>query len=230
VSVSTVTAGLPGVAAVVPNYLVAALSNDFKASAMSGFSASSDLVQAVTWATCAGGTTNGIASETSTGYPGNQYYGASSGGGAGTYYAGAVAAAQAALNADPRQAQKVIILLSDGDANTDPNGNNRPCTEAVNAAQSAALAGTWIFSIAYDTPASGGCSGDTISAYTAMGRIARDSQSPTPTVPDPTKFFCAGTTTSQPSLPCQGSATLAGAFQSIGTSLTSARLYSDEIP
>lgn len=70
-----------------------------------------------------------------------------------------------AANHDPK-AQDVIIFLTDGEANygpcASPNksgvcANNtssyrsQPCQQAVNSAQSAAAAGTWVYGIAYDT-------------------------------------------------------------------------------
>jgi len=192
------------------SYLIAPLSNDFKTSNSSGLNPASSLVSGVYWSSCPGAS-----------YPGNQFYGVNSMGGAGTYYTAALGAAQTALAADAaRHAQPVIILLSDGDANA---GTQPRCTSAVTAAASAAAQGTWVYSIIYDG-SPGGCSGDTVDAYTAMGRIARNNV--TPAVPDPTKFYCVQTT-SRAGLPCQNAATLALAFQSIGTSLTAARIYPD---
>jgi Putative Flp pilus-assembly TadE/G-like len=183
-----------------PDYVITPLSNDFKTSASSALNNSSHLVSAVNWNTCAGGK-----------YPGNEYYGLNSPGGVSTYYAGAISAAQAELAADSaRGAQPVIILLSDGDANTQ---SPQQCTRAVQAAQSAAAAGTWVYSVMYgQTSTSGGCSGDgTYTAYTAMKAIASD----------PSKFFCdpkpSGAT-------CQSSATLNAIFEHIAEDVTNARL------
>ena len=84
-----------------------------------------------------------------------------------TATAPAIDKAQATLEAnhDPK-AQDVIIFLTDGEANygpcASPNrsgvcANNtssyrsQPCQQAVNSAQSAAAAGTWVYGIAYDT-------------------------------------------------------------------------------
>jgi len=183
-----------------PDYVITPLSNDFKTSDSSALNDSSDLVSAVNWNTCAGGT-----------YPGNEYYGLNSRGGVSTYYAGAISAAQAELAADSaRGAQPVIILLSDGDANTQSPGQ---CSRAVQAAQSAAAAGTWVYSVMYgQTSTSGGCSGDgSYTAYTAMKAIASD----------PAKFFCDP----QPvGASCQTAATLNDIFVHIAEDVTTARL------
>ena len=192
-----------------PSYVVTPLSNDYKANATTTtLTTSSPLVDAVSWDTCP----NQL-------YPGNEYYGLNARGGVNTYYADAIKAAQAELAADSaRGAQPVIILLSDGDANTKSPGQ---CTRAVNNAVAAANAGTWVYSVMYgQTSTNGGCSGDgAYTAYTAMKAIARNST--TPNVPDPSKFFCdpkpAGAT-------CQSAATLNDIFQHIAIDLTDSRL------
>ena len=82
-------------------------------------------------ATCSGGN-----------WPGNEYYGINAPGGAGTYIAYSINAAQAALAADSaRKATPVMIVLSDGDASTQPTGSTDPCHEAIVAADAAATAG-----------------------------------------------------------------------------------------
>jgi hypothetical protein len=108
----------------------------------------------------------------------------------GTYYADAITAAQAALASSGRAtAQKVIILLSDGDASASssnmPAGKyNNQCHEAITAAQAATAAGTWVYTIAYGAATSGSCSTDspTISACSTLQQMAsiRRSFSPTP--------------------------------------------------
>jgi hypothetical protein len=103
----------------------------------------------------------------------------------GTYYAGVLYAAQAALTAQKAAngAQNVIILLSDGDATAPQSfddGNrymvypmpappatsggtypsyNKMCAQAITAAQYAANAGTKVYSIAYGSHSSG-CASD----------------------------------------------------------------------
>ena len=199
-----------------PTYQITPLSNDYKTSDTSGLNSSSSIVQAVYWTNCTGGA-----------WPHNEYYGLNSPGGVNTYYAGAVNAAQALLMSDSaRHAQPVIILLSDGDANTNAGGAN-PCQQAVTAATNAANSSihTWVYSIAYgDTDTTSGCNNDSghISAFTAMQQIARDTAAVS-NGPDPSKFFCdpkpSGAT-------CNSAATLNEIFQSIGEDLTSSRLFS----
>jgi len=105
-------------------------------------------------------------------------------GGVGTYYADAITAAQTVLASNGRPTvQKVIILLSDGDANA--SSSNMPsakksnqCHEAITAAAAATAAGTWVYSVAYGSPASASssCSTDSpaISACSTMQQIASD--------------------------------------------------------
>ena len=99
-------------------------------------------------------------------------------GGEGTFYADAIAAAQAALQAEGSStAQNVIILLTDGAANQapldghmdatyavtkcsgtpsacSPGHEQQQCNQAVVAAQAATRAGTWVYVIAYDADVS----------------------------------------------------------------------------
>jgi hypothetical protein len=97
----------------------------------------------------------------------------------GTYYAGAIYAAQAALSnvqASYPGSKNVIILLSDGDANvgqwwnglgTMPGANGSgtypsyvgDCAQGVAASQYAQAAGTRVYTIAYGSPPTG-CSTD----------------------------------------------------------------------
>jgi Flp pilus assembly protein TadG len=114
-------------------------------------------------------------------------------GGEGTYYAGAIYAAQAALTAEAtanKGSQNVIILVSDGDASSTGtasvtiNGKSytynkmgsastttgtypstvNECSQAITAAQYAASQGTRVYSVAYGAPSSG-CSTDTKGTY-----------------------------------------------------------------
>jgi len=98
-------------------------------------------------------------------------------GGDGTYYAGAIYAAQSSLiaaqNANPGS-QNIMIILSDGDANASSSkitgssklsGNvygsaNDQCHQAITAANYATTSGTTVFTIAYGASSSG-CSSDT---------------------------------------------------------------------
>jgi hypothetical protein len=105
--------------------------------------------------------------------------GLSTPGGDGTYYAGAIYAAQAALTAQAAAnpgSQNVLIFLSDGDASSTkfdtsatgfsttsgvyPSSKNQ-CAQAVAAAAAAASAGTRVYTVAYGSATSGACSTDT---------------------------------------------------------------------
>ena len=101
-------------------------------------------------------------------------------GGEGTYYAGAIYAAQSALvhaqTANPGS-QNVLILVSDGDASatqaqmdsTATNSGTYPsykdeCGQAITAAKAAATAGTKVYAVAYGAESTG-CSTDTTGTY-----------------------------------------------------------------
>ena len=70
-----------------------------------------------------------------------------------TYLAGAINAAQNVLNANSVSGvQNVMIVLSDGGAGDGTGGPaNNQCVNSVTAAQNAANAGTWIYSVAYQS-------------------------------------------------------------------------------
>ena len=84
--------------------------------------------------------------------------GVSARGGVGTYFADAVTAAENHLAANARPGvQKVIILLSDGDANNAsaaPGGQNA-CRRAITMASQARAAGNTVITIAYGAPTGG---------------------------------------------------------------------------
>ncbi len=104
------------------------------------------------------------------------YYGAEDPGGVGTDYGLAIQAAETALDTQASvpgraNAQKVIILLSDGDANqTDGGLTNNPCQYGIWAAEQAEATqtsntvpgNTWFFAVAYgaDHSANGSCTDD----------------------------------------------------------------------
>jgi Flp pilus assembly protein TadG len=113
-------------------------------------------------------------------------------GGEGTYYAGVIYAAQAALVAQAAlrpAAQNELILLSDGDASATsqampgasttalvyPSTKNQ-CHQAITAAQSATAAGTMVYTVAYGATSSG-CSTDSpaITPCQTMQQIASSS-------------------------------------------------------
>ena len=153
-----------------PDYTLLPLGKDFKSSdTATSLSTSSNTVRAV------GGGGTSCSS------------GLSAVGGYGTYYADAMTAAQSNLTTTGRSGvQKVIILLSDGDANATsanmPTGKaTNQCHEAITAAQAAATAGTWVYTVAYgaSTSSTGSCSTDTtthISACSTLQQMASNAQ------------------------------------------------------
>jgi Flp pilus assembly protein TadG len=145
-------------------------------------------------------------------------------GGVGTFYADAITAAQNLLASSGRaNAQKVIVLLSDGAANA--AAGNMPsgaavneCHEGIAAAQQAAAAGTWVYSISYGASTNtSDCSTDAppITPCATMQAIASDS----------TKYF---SDTSGGSAACTSSAhplsQLSDIFQYISVDVSSPRL------
>ncbi|MGQ0484421.1 MAG: TadG family pilus assembly protein [Hyphomicrobiales bacterium] len=146
-------------------------------------------------------------------------------GGVGTFYADVLSAAQAELVATGRPGvQRVIIILSDGDAtasstNMPPGRATNQCRQAITAAQTAKTAGSWVYSIAYGATVSAASScpmdSPTISACETMRQLASD----------PSKFYSDQlggiNTCSSASNP---STDLVGIFKSIGGSLATARL------
>ena len=159
-------------------------------------------------------------------------------GGEGTYYAGVIYAAEAALEAESaiNGAPNVMVMLSDGDANasskampgastssgTYPSTKNQ-CQQAVTAAQAAVAAGTTIYTVAYGANSSG-CATDSsgITPCQVMQRIASSSSN-----------FYSDYTSSQGDGSCisaaQATTSLAGIFQAIGNSLGAARLIQDNM-
>ena len=159
-------------------------------------------------------------------------------GGEGTYYAGVIYAAEAALEAESaiNGAPNVMVMLSDGDANavskampgastssgTYPSTKNQ-CMQAVTAAQAAVTAGTTIYTVAYGATSSG-CSTDSsgITPCQVMQRIASAPQN-----------FFSDYTSSNGDGSCisaaQGTTGLNSIFQAIGNSLGSARLIQDNM-
>ena len=103
-----------------------------------------------------------------------------------TAYANAIDSAQAELAADGRpNTQRVIVLLSDGAANTGPTSyaNNSPyratpCHQGITSSQVAQAAGTLVYSIGYDVGhdicknANGSNEAPSISALQALTGIA----------------------------------------------------------
>ncbi|MEI8180568.1 pilus assembly protein TadG-related protein [Aestuariivirga sp.] len=159
-------------------------------------------------------------------------------GGAGTYYGDVMTQAQAKLATNAStlatgatKRQGVIIILSDGDAGTTSGGFavTKQCQKAIDAADAATAAKTWVYSVAYNAPTgtapAGSCSTDTskttagvnMSACQAMREIASDS----------TKFYSvetncnAGTNSSVTNL--------TGIFKNIAIGLMKTRRVSQAI-
>ncbi len=194
-----------------PDYTLLALGNSFKASDSStSLSTTSNLVRAV------GGGGTGCNS------------GLSAVGGYGTYYADAMTTAQSNLTTTGRSGvQKVIILLSDGDANATsanmPTGKaTNQCHEGITAAQAAATAGTWVYTVAYgsSTSSTGSCSTDTthIAACSALQQMASNAQ-----------FFYSDNSggTGGCNSSAQSASELVSIFKSIGSSFGAPRLLPD---
>jgi Flp pilus assembly protein TadG len=168
-------------------------------------------------------------------------------GGDGTFYAGALYAAQSALLAEQTAnpgSQNVIILLSDGDATSTQsqmatgsasttvatNSGTYPswvneCGQAITAAKAIALTGTRIYTVAYGASSSG-CATDTSGTYKgyspcqAMEAIASNPG-----------YFFSDSVASQNSGQCvsssQPTTNLTQIFTQIAGSLTVARLIPD---
>jgi len=103
-------------------------------------------------------------------------------GGYGTFFADAIDAAQASLNASTHVgAQKILIVLSDGDSgaarsNVASSKYDNQCKQSVDAAGRATSAGTKVYSIAYGAETSGYCFTDKvpITPCETMYQIASD--------------------------------------------------------
>ncbi|HWE48094.1 MAG TPA: pilus assembly protein TadG-related protein [Caulobacteraceae bacterium] len=194
-----------------PDYTILGLAKDFKTSdSSSTLSSSSSLVKAM------GGGGSGCSQ------------GLSAVGGYGTFYGDAIAAAQTNLTSTGRSGvQKVIIMLSDGDANASssdmPSGKStNQCHQAITSAQNAAKAGTWVYTIAYgaSNSSSGSCSTDQtkISACSTLSQMASDS-----------KFFYSDNSggTGGCNSGSQSASELVSIFKSIGSSFGAPRLLPD---
>ena len=163
-------------------------------------------------------------------------------GGDGTYYAGAIYAAQAALVAEQAAnpgSKNVIIFLSDGDASstkfdtsaagystssgTYPSSKNQ-CAQAVTAAKAATAAGTQVYTVAYGAATTGACSTDTGTYAGSSCATLRDMASSL------ASFYSADYNSSNI---CQSSAqpttSLSQIFTEIAGDLTTARLIPDNV-
>jgi len=166
-------------------------------------------------------------------------------GGDGTYYAGAIYAAQSSLIAAQLAnpgSQNIMIILSDGDANASSSkitgssklsGNvygspNDQCHQAITAANYASTSGTTVFTIAYGASNSG-CSSDTgafaISPCSAMQQMSSGWNS------GDTSHFYSDATASQNKGQCSSanSFSLNSIFSSIAAKISQARLIPNGI-
>ena len=150
-------------------------------------------------------------------------------GGFSTFYADAITAAQNDLTTNGRAGvPKVIILLSDGDANApltktsgtttiqvmDPTKVNQQCHEAITAAQAATAAGFIVMTVGYASPTSG-CSTDTSPTISPCNTLKQMASNATDFYSDQ-GAGCVSTT--------QSLTSLIGIFGKIGASFTNPRL------
>ncbi len=158
-------------------------------------------------------------------------------GGVGTFYAGVINAAQAQLVANERpNTTNVMILISDGDATANSNNMagsatsypaSNECRQAVNAAQAAANAGTWVYAVAYGAESSG-CTTDSTPYNSPCFTMENIASSPGH-IPDTSKFYSdytqSGTGTNQTCIgTAQPTTNLKQIFTYIAGDLTVARL------
>ncbi|HVN91132.1 MAG TPA: pilus assembly protein TadG-related protein [Candidatus Binataceae bacterium] len=150
-------------------------------------------------------------------------------GGQGTFYAGVIDAAQAALTANARPNTKnVMILLSDGDATASASqmgGSSssypatQECHQAVAAAQRASAAGTIVYSVAYGSPSSG-CTTDTSPSITPCQTMQQIASSPQNFFSDYSATGGSGSCVSS----SRSASSLNEIFKSIANDLTVSRL------
>jgi hypothetical protein len=195
-----------------PMYVVVPLSSDYKTSdAASTLNTSSDLVKCAESMTAPGGF--------------------------GTFYADAINAAQSNLAANARTgARNVIIIMTDFEANgttanmVEQGGVStatNECKTAITAAQNAASAGTWVYTVSFGTSATGGCTTDTGSYANSCWVAAQMANLPGTTggtyVNEPRLFYADNA--SGCASPSHPSITAINAiFQNIDYSLTTPRM------
>jgi len=151
-------------------------------------------------------------------------------GGEGTFYAGAITAAQQYLVANSRaNVKNVMVLLSDGDATASSNqmrGNatsypaSQECSQAVTAATNAKNAGIFIYSVSYGSETTG-CTTDTNPTITPCQTMADIASTPLSTYFFSNANSQTGTTVCSGGRPNSG---LTSVFQQIAADLTVARL------
>jgi hypothetical protein len=190
---------------VAPLYQIVGFANDYRTSDTAGLNAASNIVKL----TAAGCIKNP--------------------GGLGTFYADAITAAQTALIAEQNAriaagqpgGTNVIVLLSDGAATSSQQQMgplktaqvNQECHLAIAAAQAAATAGTWVYSIYYDDGSTTCSDTTTINSCSAMQQIASD----------PSKYFSTdGTATKNGCTSTNPATSISQIFQNVGVSIHSA--------
>lgn len=172
-------------------------------------------------------------------------------GGKGTYFAGAINAAQASLMAAKAAndgSQNYMVILSDGDADSSDitgaksNGTNYgsslgQCQQAIAAAQNAMTLGTTVYTVAYGASNSG-CASDVkvgamagLSPCTTMKYMSGDQNG---NWPANQKYFFSDSTSSSnknqcPSANSVGNGGLNAIFSGIGASLSKARLVPNSV-
>jgi hypothetical protein len=195
-----------------PMYVVVPLSSDYKTSdTASTLNSSSDLVK------CA----ESMAAP----------------GGFGTFYADAINVGQSYLAANARTgARNVIIIMTDFEANATTanmveqggvSTATNECKTAITAAQNAASAGTWVYTVSYGTSATGGCTTDTGSYANSCWVASQMANMPGTTagsyVNEPRLFYADNasgcSSSSHPSITA-----IKAIFQNIDYSLTTPRM------
>jgi Flp pilus assembly protein TadG len=159
-----------------PVYQIVPFSSDYKANSTT-LNTSSNLVIAAR-----GGATGCVAGITAYG-------------GVGTYYADVVTAAQNYLtNYGRAGSNKMIILLSDGDASATSSNMasaklNNQCHQGITNATTAKASGTTVITIGYGSPGSGSCSTDSSPSITACQTLLNMATVGTGTTAAPEWFY-----------------------------------------
>lgn len=162
-------------------------------------------------------------------------------GGDGTYYAGAINAAQTSLMAaqlSNPNSQNVMVILTDGDASasaskiTGSSGKTGTtygaatdqCQQAITAAQNATTLGTTVYTVAYGAQDSG-CSTDTSGSMKGLSPCTAVKYMSSGWPSDTSHFFSDSTAGGAGgACPYSGASGLNNIFGAIGTQLSKARL------
>jgi len=160
-------------------------------------------------------------------------------GGEGTFYAGAIDAAQSYLSStsvtrtgvDPSSVQNVIIFLSDGNANATPTqmggkassyASTGECHQAITRAGVAKTAGTLVYSVSYGSETTG-CPTDTSPSITPCETMSGMASTPT------AQYFFS-VPQSKGGTVCAGARSITSldqVFTAIGQDLTTSRLIAN---